>query len=65
LRNREFFIAYVGLFNGSLEINPAWPFGQREGHHSGPRKRVNSFFEKKFKRPVFSLLKKFEFPPQS
>jgi hypothetical protein len=40
--------AITELLVGSFEINPAWPFGQREGHNSGHRRMVNSFLKKKF-----------------
>jgi len=53
----HFFIANIWLFSGSFEINPAWPFGQREGHHSGRRKRVNSFFKKNL-NGLFFLFRK-------
>jgi hypothetical protein len=45
--------AITELLVGSFEINPAWPFGQREGHNSGHRRMVNSFLKKKFQRPDF------------
>jgi hypothetical protein len=50
---RVFHRAKLVIFTGSFEINPAWPFGQREGHHSGRSIWVNRFLKKKFSGPVF------------